>query len=99
MQMQLFTPVSAGQLALVQITGNDELGYVMVKVNGKYSDVLPDEHPGVPSQHRLVFGPLSSQGFNVWTNPAWKAHDQVTFELYDKATGTLQGAPAVTVIL
>jgi len=99
MKLQLITPIAAGQLALVQITGNNELGYVMVKVNGAYVTVHPDAHPGIPAQHRIVFGPPSSQGFNVWAEPAWSTHDQVTFELYDSATNTLQGPAQATVIL
>ncbi|HET7542191.1 MAG TPA: hypothetical protein VFK05_20125 [Polyangiaceae bacterium] len=98
MKLELLTPISVGQTALVQIYGNNDFGYVMVKVNGAYVTALPDESPGIPGLHRSVFGPPSGRGFNVWTNPQWKTHDSVLFELYDDATKTLQNAQG-TVIL
>jgi hypothetical protein len=98
MRMDVYTPISAGQCALIQVYGKNEPGYLKVKLNGRYVAALPDENPGVPGEHRLVFGPPSGRGFNVWTNPEWKAQDEVVFELYDSATQSLQDQKSTVII-
>jgi len=98
MRMELFTPVRAGQNATVRVYGNYELGYIKVKLSSKYVTALPDAHPGVPSDRRMVMGPPSGQGYDVWSDPPWKAGDSVDFELYDIATNTLQTTCSTVVI-
>jgi hypothetical protein len=97
MRLELFTPVTVGQSATVRVYGNNELGYVKVKVNGAYRNTLPDQHPGVPGQKRLVFGPVPGQGFDVWTDPPWKQGDSLDFELYDSKDAA-QGTAATIVL-
>jgi hypothetical protein len=97
MRLELFTPVSAGQSATCRVYGADEPGYIMVKVNGAVRNVLPDAHPGVPSQRRLVFAPATGQGYDVWTDPPWKAGDNVEFELYPAVGPRADAKPTVVV--
>jgi hypothetical protein len=97
MKLELETPISAGQRATIRVNGNSEFGYLMVKLNNAYVTALTEDN-GVPSLRSPVFGPSSGQDYNVWTSPEWKAHDSVLFELYDRATNTLQDSKG-TVIL
>jgi hypothetical protein len=87
MNLKVFTPVTVGESATCRVSGDNEPGYIKVKVNGNYARVLPDEHPGVPGQHRLVFAPPSGEGFDVWTDPPWQKGDALAFELYDSNDG------------
>jgi hypothetical protein len=97
MRLELFTPVTAGQSATCRVYGNNETGYIMVKVNGTYRNALPDAHPGVPGRQRLVFGPIPGRGHDVWTDPPWQTGDQLDFELY-QSNGTLDDTKSTTAL-
>lgn len=85
MTLEIFTPVVHGQSATCRVSGEGEPGYIKVKVNGKYAHVLPDDHPGVPTDRRLVFCPAGGKGYDVWTKPPWSRGDSLVFELYDSS--------------
>jgi hypothetical protein len=97
MKIEVFVPVTLGQSATCRVYGNNEAGYVMVKVNGTRRTVLPDENPGVPNDRRMVFGPLPGRGYDVWTDPQWAKGDSVEFELFE-ANGKPAGSQATTVL-
>jgi hypothetical protein len=83
MKSKLFTPVAQGQIASCTVFGQFERGYLKVKLNGAYVSVRPDDHPDVHDEEREVFAFPSGKSFDVWTDPPWKATDELRVELYD----------------
>jgi hypothetical protein len=98
MNLSVFSPVLAGETASCRVSGNFEHGYIKVKVNGAYHTVHPDDHPGIPTDHRNVLTVPPGASYDVWTSPSWSSGDTLTFELYASATNALAAAPVSTVV-
>ncbi|HWA72255.1 MAG TPA: hypothetical protein VG937_07980 [Polyangiaceae bacterium] len=99
LSFQLVTPILAGDTASCRVKGNFEHGFIKIKVNNAYRTVHPDDHPGIPADHRNVLGVPPGASFDLWTDPPWSPGDRLEFEIYSSMSGATVPPSQVTIVV
>lgn len=96
MKIEVETPILQGQHALCTVSGNGEKGTIGIKVEGNVAKVRPPQPSGTPTRYAVRCRPIPSD-HELWTDPAWKKGDSLTFELHDDADQVVSTVHTVVV--